>query len=272
MEQGDPDETYFGHLTCWSDSFLRCNSRVEGNSVWIFVVRIAAPEGESTSSSHTFCLAMGSSKASHDKVIAHYLKEIIKLMKGKMRYYGGNDGQKRLVNTSFGLALYIADTPERNAILHRLHLGTFGLRSGYAGMVDPVGLPSCQKCFEHRIGKLFNLSPQTQRCDNRCCDWNQLSDSNANHFHKTEGTNYPDKCSHDNPHIFPPNRTCRESHIVPIKQTFAKMSSGTKAALHEYSTGTWSTQGILKYYLSTIGVNSKTQDKVCKAGGQSKTM
>ena len=170
LEHGEPDETFFGHLTFWSDSFLLCFSRQDSNSIWIFVFRIAAPEGESTSSRHTFCLAMGSSKESHDKVIAYYLKEVIELMKGKMRYYGKAD-QRKLVNTCFGLALYIADTPERNAILHRLHLGTFGLRSGYAGMVDPVGLPSCLQCYEHRLERLLNRPIQTQPCHNKCCDW-----------------------------------------------------------------------------------------------------
>ena len=150
--------------------------------------------------------------------------------------------------------------------MHRLHLGTFGLRSGYAGMVDPVGLPSYLQCYEHRLERLLNRPIQTQPCHNKCCDWNQLSKSNANKFHKTAGTPYPQSCSNDNPHIFPANRTCRESHIIPIKQTFAKMSSGTNAGLHEYSNGTWSSQATLKYYLSSIGVNVKVQDKVCKAG------
>jgi len=103
-------------LIFWSDSFLRCYSRQRDNSIWLFVVRVCAPSGLSTSTEHTFCLAFGSSKLNHDGVIEHYMKEVLKLMKGKVRYYG-KEGVTRKVNTCFGLYCYIADTPERRAIL-----------------------------------------------------------------------------------------------------------------------------------------------------------
>ena len=138
---------------------------------------------------------------------------------------------KKIVNTSFGLGLYIADTPERNSILFRLHLGTHGKPSGVAGIVDSVGLLSCQRCFERMVKKLLVIHiPDKQQC-HRCCDWDQFSQSNVNKFNKTEGTNYPNSCSSNNPHSFPPQRTVNETHTVCIEQSFPQMTSSVKAAL-----------------------------------------
>ena len=103
----------------------------------------------STSSSHTFCLAMGSSKHCHNKVIAHYLEEVKSLMKGNLMYYGKRkDFPAKMVYTCFGLAVYITDTSERNTILHRMNLGNYGRRSGVAGRVNHQRLPSCKICFK----------------------------------------------------------------------------------------------------------------------------
>ena len=267
LETGDISGTYFGHLMFWSDSFLKCFSRQKDNSIWLFVVRISAPESLSTSNDHTVCLAMGSSNECHDGVIAHYMNEVRAVMKGKARYYG-REGVKTIVNTSFGLGIYLADTPERNSILSRLHLGTHGKRSGVAGKVDPVGLPSCQRCFERMVKKLLGIHVTDEQQCHRCCDWDQFSPSNANRFDKTEGTKYPTSCSTRNPHNFPPQRTVNETHTVCIKQSFTQMISSVKAAFFEYgnSDGTWKSQDTVKYYLALNGISTKVQTWVCQAG------
>ncbi|EJK52081.1 hypothetical protein THAOC_28686 [Thalassiosira oceanica] len=263
LEVGEADSTSFGHLTLWSDSFLRNFSRQRENSFWIFVVRISPPEGMSTSSNHTFCLAWGSSKHCHDKVIAHYLEEVKSLMKGNEMYYGAREeSPARMVNTCFGLAAYLADTPERNSILHRMNLGNYGLRSGVAGRVDHKRLPSCETCFK-LIMEGRTVPNQTRSC---CGDWDQFSNSLANMHDKTEGTNYPNKVSTDNPHSFPRGRApVNETHLVSIKQDFRQMENGVKAALYEYSNKSWSTQAILKYYLSSLGIDTKVQTWVANA-------
>ena len=94
----DTNTICFGHIMLWSDSFLRCYSRQKDNSIWILVARVSPPLGCSASEQHTFCLAFGSSKQCHDKVIAYYLKEIKHLMKGKNPYYG-RPGIKRKLYT-----------------------------------------------------------------------------------------------------------------------------------------------------------------------------
>ena len=214
LENGEIDETCFGHLMFWSDSFLRFPSRQDEHSIWLFVVRISPPQGLSTSTDHTVCLAMGNSKEDHDPVIVHYMKEVQELMRGKVRYHGGLGKD---VNTSFGVGLYIADTPERNAILHRLHLGLFGKRCCYAGKIDPVGLPSCDLCFKDRVCRVSGVQAEQCLCQGSCCDWDQLKECAANKFDKTEGTKYPTTCSPSNPHRFPKNRTTREECLEPIK-------------------------------------------------------
>ena len=268
LENGDADSTCCGHLMLWSDSFLRNFSRQRENSFWIFVVRISPPEGMSTSSSHTFCLAMGSSKRCHDKVIAHYLEEVKSLMKGELMYHGKREGfPARMVNTCFGLAVYIADTPERNAILHRMNLGNYGLRSGVAGRVDPRNLPSCEICFKRTVESVLSgraVPNQTRSC---CGNWDQFSNSTANRHDKTEGTNYPNSVSDSNPHIFPAERApVNQPHLVCMKQDFREMESGVKAAVYEYANQSWPTQAVLKYYLSTLGINTEVQTWAAKAG------
>ena len=269
MENGDGHAIYFGHLMFWSDSFLRCFSRQRDNSYWIFVVRVMPPEGCATSSSHTFCLAMGSSKECHDKVIAHYMKEVSELMKGKMCYYG-KEGIKDKIYVCLGLAAYIADTPERNAAEHSLHMGNYGLRSGHAGRVDPDTLPSCKLCFKRMIEEILTgvaESPGSQ-C-HRCCNWDMFSNSRANRSDKTEGTNYPQSVSANNPHCFPANRcpvASNQPYLACMKQDFKGMESAAKGAAYEYGNKNWDTQAQVKYYLGTLGIDAKVQTWVCHAG------
>ena len=161
---GNKCSTCCEHLMFWSDDFQKCFPRIRENSIWLFVVRICPPDGFSTSDKHTFCLAFGSSKLNHDKVIEYYLKEVNEvLMRGQMRYYG-KLGVRRKVNTCFGLALYAADTPERNKIIHRLHLGLYGKRSLHAGKIDPKKLPACNQCFWRMVKETFSSDGIENNC------------------------------------------------------------------------------------------------------------
>ena len=118
-------KTCYGTITLWSDSFLLRFLRQRENSIWLLVVRISAPPGMSTSRDHMFCLAFGSSKLKHDKVIAHYIKKIkFTIRLGKERYWS-KEGVKCMVNTVFDLGAFVGDTPEKNEIIKSLHLGHF---------------------------------------------------------------------------------------------------------------------------------------------------
>ena len=154
QENQEAKPAHYGHVMSWSDGYLGCFSRQRDNSYWIFVVRIMPPEGCSTSIKHTFCLAMGSSKECHDKVIAFYMKEVVELMKGMWFYYG-KEGVKDKIYVCIGIAAYIADTLKRKGIEHSLNRGNYGKRSGHAGRVDTDVLPSCQHCFLRMVEELL---------------------------------------------------------------------------------------------------------------------
>jgi len=196
-----------------------------------------------------FCLAFGSSKLNHDKVIVYYLKEIKSIMKGKYRYYGKNTIREK-VYTSFGLGLYSADTPDRNSTLHRLHLGLFGKRSLHATRIDPNKLPSCNNCFRIMVNTALAMgamdyngpiSTSRNMC-HRCCNWDHFTSSSARFSDSTENTNYPTSCSKDNPHIFPVHRTVNESHLVCVRQNFPWLIQGMRAAFYEHTQGEWKTK------------------------------
>ena len=164
LVNGEVSTTCFGHIILWSDGFLRNFARQKENSFWIVVMRVCAPVHCYTSQDYTVCLAFGQSKFDHDRVVQFYLEEIrTKLMPGKLRYYG-KSGVKKLVNTSFGLSIWVADFPERDQLCHRLHLGLTGKRFQYAGRIDPVGLPSCNRCYQNMVQTL-----KAQFCQ-RCCN------------------------------------------------------------------------------------------------------
>ena len=110
-------DTCFGHIMLWSDSFLRCFSRQKDNSIWLLVARVCPPESHSTSDRHTFCLAFGSSKLNHDKVIQYYLKEIKTMMRGKHRYYGRDDTKKK---STLRLALVYTQPTLLNVMLYSI--------------------------------------------------------------------------------------------------------------------------------------------------------
>ena len=97
------------------------------------------PPGYSTSEDHMFCLAFSQSSLNHNHVIEYYSNEIkTKLMPGKFRYYGKKSIRK-MVNISIELGLVHGDTPERNTMLYRSHLGITGKQSQYAGRIDQKG-------------------------------------------------------------------------------------------------------------------------------------
>jgi len=269
LVNGKVEQTCFGHIMTWSDAFQPRWSRQRGKSIWLYVMRVCALPGHSTSEDHTFCLAFGSAKLSHDKVIEHYQRELMTFVEGFRRY----DGKaKAIVNTSFVHAAYLADTPERNAILHLLNGGLYGKRSGHATKIDPKGLPSCDQCFwraveiAHHMSSPLSIDEQpTRRVCNQCCQFNHFTDSTAKKFDATVGTDYPITCSQESGLIMPQGRTIGISHILCVKQTFPWLIQGVKVAYYEHSQGKWPYQKTVKAYLAALGVNEGIIKRVIAA-------
>ena len=85
--------------------------------------------GCATSKFHTYYLAIGKSSNDHESVIDHYLQESETLAKGIEVFSAG-----KCIRVQMGLLAYIADRPERHAILNQtqgayLENGLFGLHS-----------------------------------------------------------------------------------------------------------------------------------------------
>ena len=269
LVNGKVEQTCFGHIMTWSDAFQPRWSRQRDKSIWLYVMRVCAPPGHSTSEDHTFCLAFGSAKLPHDKVVEHYQRELMTFVDGFRRY----DGKaKAIVNTSFVHAAYLADTPERNAILHLLNGGLYGKRSGHATKIDPKRLPSCDRCFwvavdiAHHMSSPLSIDEQpTRRVCNQCCQFNHFTDSTAKKFDATEDTDYPIICSQESGLIMPQGRTIGISHILCVKQTFPWLIQGVKVAYYEHSQGRWPYQKTVKAYLAALGVNEGIIKRVIAA-------
>lgn len=275
-----PEETAFGHLMFWSDGFSPFSSRVSGNSIWMLVVRVCPPLGSSTSESHNFCIAFGSSALDHDGVIDYYLDQLENIRKGKRRYYA-REGVNCMINTCFDIVLIAGDTPEKRTFTHTANRGHYGKRSNHAGKIDRNKTPSCPQCYDrmvlraryfehHNDDTLSNGLPPHRLC-NRCCNWDQLSNSLAQKFDKTQGTDYPSTCStmELNPNRFPTGRTVNETCIVTIKQTFKILVDGMKAAYHEFVAGAW-TKAKVRQYLQTFSIDGRTRERLIEVGVQQK--
>ena len=195
-------ETCYGHIILWSDSFLLRFLRQRENSIWLLVVRICAPPGMSTSRDHMFCVAFGSSKLNHDKVMSHYIKKIkFKIRLGKMRYWHKNR-VRCMVNTSFDLLMVIGDTPEKNEIIKSLHLGRFGKRSLWAGRISITKMPYCQSCFIKAVRLATSGQPITEENMNfhcRVCMGFKYETSTRAVLYDPIEEAYPRTCSDDNP-------------------------------------------------------------------------
>ncbi|KAL7542268.1 hypothetical protein ACHAWF_007131, partial [Thalassiosira exigua] len=285
------EETRYGIIMCWSDSFLLSFYRQKENSIWLFVVRICPPEGFSTSLEHTFCLAFGQSKLNHDRVISFYMKEIRDVLRKGQFCFLGKEGVQKKVNTCFALGPYLADTPERNKIEHVLHLGLYGKRSMHAVKLDSNKLASCSICFWEMVIKAKQLTrtlrqqsrtrkrshssvdsddsddESNKRKCNRCCNWDHFTESSAKLFDKTAGTDYPTTASVNNPYEYPENCAPGETFIVCQKQSFTWLVQCIRVAFWEHTDpqGTWHNKKTVRDYLATFTIDKETAEKVISA-------
>ena len=266
LTSGDPDKTCFGYVMLWSDGYEQNHSRKRDGSMWLFLMRVCAPEGHSTSSDHIFCLAFGPSTLDHDPVIEHFLKEFKDMEKGVLRY----SPELGFVNTSIGVVAYPCDLPERCKIRHTLYGGLYGKRSGCAGKTDPKCLPSCNLCFWSMIDMaLYMADPSTHdeppviRECNRCCKFDHFTDSNAKYFDETEDTKYPTVSGES---VSPPNgREAGISHLLTVKQSFPWLVEAVRFAYYNHSEGHWRYKHTVDAYLQSAAIDTDIQRRVYDA-------
>ena len=116
------EPTKYGSFIVWSDGFIRSWVKQKDNNVWILTITIPDPDGSATLKYHTYCVAIGKSSSDHQPVIDYYLKELEMSTKGVSLF---DRIQGKYVKVQMGLLAYIADRPERHAIIHQAQGGIF---------------------------------------------------------------------------------------------------------------------------------------------------
>ncbi len=163
-------ETSIGWVYFWSDSFLRCFVKQKDNSVWIMTATICPPLEEMNSGKYTHVLAMGKSTEDHTPVIEYYHREVKKLMKGFLTYFGVANEIRRM---SVGFLFHSSDRPERQFVTNTRKEGHFGKCANYAYCVDFDKLPACKECYKEITSKILarNHISESRPC-NKCFRWN----------------------------------------------------------------------------------------------------
>ena len=112
-------------------------------------------------------MAIGRASEDHTAVIDYYLAEIESMRSGVLRYLVVHG---EIVNTCFDLLVYAFDRPERSAILKSRHLGMYGRRALWTGVVDADRLCYCRRCYEDACCRVLDKdTTSAARVCNNCC-------------------------------------------------------------------------------------------------------
>ena len=248
--------TKYGGFLLWSDGFVRTFIKQKDNNVWIITITFFDPSGCATSKYHTYCLAVGKSSNNHQPVIDYYLREIEMLLKG-VSVFDLKSG--KFVNVQMGLLAYIADRPERHAILNQTDGGLFGKRTLWCGYIDNKHLPYCDNCFSKELDSLLNdrFSNSALTPCGRCCQWDMKSSSVSNkkvkhaEFKRTE--KYPTSAdmSTTSPPV-PLHRPVPTDHLCPVKLELPWLVAVLRFAAHNVYTN--DRKGVLHKLTSEVVV------------------
>ena len=246
--------TKYGFFLLWSDGFVRTFVKQKDNNVWILTITFPDPNGNSTSKYHTYCLVVGKSSNDHQPVIDYYLKQVEQLMCGVPLFHLQSG---KYINVQMGLLAYVADRPERHAILNQADGGLFGKRTLWCANIDHKNLPYCDNCFSKEMKALltdqFSESPLSS-CG-RCCQWDMKSSSNANAKIKTAEFKitqlYPTSAdnSPSSPSV-PVYRSVPTNHLRPVELQFAWFLSAIRFTSHNIVYSGWN-KGMTKSYLKS---------------------
>ena len=263
MKEQNPENkpTKYGSFILWSDGFIRSFVKQKENNVWILTVTFPDPDGCATSKFHTYCLAVGKSSMNHQPVIDYYLKEIEKLTNG-VEVFCGVDGEFKRVQ--MGLLAYIADRPERHAILCQAQGGIFGKRTLWSAIIDNKNLPYCDRCFMREVESLLSdcYSPFHLPPCGRCCQWNMLSSSPANKKMKASEIKltetYPTTFDPNSPPQ-PPDRGVPINYLKPVELEFEWMLCVLRYAAHNVLYCGWK-KGRTRAYCRSSAIPDRVTD------------
>ena len=249
---------HYAWLTTWSDSFLRSYVKQKSNNVWMYTITLPDPDGNSISTLHTYCVAVGAGSLDHTIVIDWYANELENLMKGYDYYCGF---KKEIIHLRIGVVAAMADRPEKAFTLKTSLLGDYGKIASWAADIDPEVLPDCKKCFQKRLEAVLkdcNSNFSIPRC-RQCCQWNLLSDS-VSRKRVLVPKNYPTTKHHDSPDA-PIGRQVGIQYIVPVHQTFQWLILAVRFAVHNVSAGVWN-KGVMEAFLRTCSIATSVRNNI----------
>ena len=257
--------TKYGFYLLWSDGFVRSFVKQKNNNVWIITLTVPDPGNNATSKYHTYCLAVGKSSNDHQPVIDYYMKQVEQLMRGVSMF----DVQSgKYINVQMGLLAYIADRPERHAILNQADGGLFGKRTLWCANIDHKHLPYCDNCFSKELKALMNdrFSQSPLSMCGRCCQWDMKSSSNANAKVKNAEIitteKYPTSAdlSPGSPPV-PVYRPVPTNHLRPVELQFVWLVAVIRFTAHNIIYTGWN-KGTTKSYLKSCCVPDRVIDNV----------
>ena len=150
----------------------------------------------------------------------------------------------KFVRIQMGLLAYIADRPERHAILNQTQAGIFGKRTLWSAFIDSKHLPYCDRCFNSEIESLLddNIAPFQLPSCGRCCQWNMLSTSPSNKKVKASEidrvSDYPTTFHTNSPPV-PREREIPSNYLKPVKCDFEWFLCVMRYAAHNVLYGGW---------------------------------
>ena len=255
--------TKYGSFLLWSDGFVRSFVKQKGNNVWILTITFADPNGSATSKFHTYCLAVGQSSNNHQSVIDHFLKEVEIITNG-IEVFCPKEG--KFVRIQMGLLAYIADRPERHAIINQADGGIFGKRTLWSAVIDFKNLPFCNTCFNKEIKSVLEdrYSKSSLPQCGTCCQWNMSSLSPANKKVKPSELliteKYPTREDPTSP-THPLNRGVPTNYLAAVELDFEWMLCALRYAAHNVLHCGWN-KGTTKSYLKSCAVPDRITDKM----------
>ena len=119
---------------------------------------------------YTHVLAMGKSAEDNTPVVEYYHREVKKLMKGVLTYFGVTNENRCM---SVGFLFHSSDRPERQFVTNTRKEGHFGKCANYAYCVDFNKLPARKECYEEITSNILARYHISESCHcNKCFRWN----------------------------------------------------------------------------------------------------
>ena len=165
-----------------------------------------------------------------------------------------------------GLLAYIADRPERHAIIHQAQGGVFGKRILWSAFIDKNNLPYCNKCFGEEVSTLLR-DPHSESpllmCGH-CCQWDITSRSPSNRKVRPSEIKLtqkdPTRADKNSPPA-PVHRSVPNNYLCPVDLDFTWMTTILRYAAHNITHMKWN-KGTAESYCKSCAIPERAIDQM----------